>query len=359
MTKRQAVVFGLILVVVVALGSMIPITQAQEFGTNWTGTFFPTNNLTGTGIPVGGINGLNFNWGAGGPVINGVAVPGIPTDNFSARFTSVQNFNAGNYTFTVASDDGVRVIIDGAIVLDQFIGRPLTTNQFTQTLTAGPHTLTVEYFEGIDQAILQVQWAFAGGGGGGITGTPLGPTPTAGPTATPLPTSLPPIPAGAITATIIRAPVLNVRASPSVFAPRVGTVLRGQTYQVVGRDENARWFLLQLSGFQGWALGYYLFINTNEFNAPVVSDFALGGNPQAQSPQGVVAVSEATLRLRAAPTVNSAQIGRVTWGGAMAVLGRTRGGDWIQVIWKGTTGWVATAWVEIVEGDFSKVPIIQ
>ena len=133
-------------------------------------------------------------------------------------------------------------------------------------------------------------------------------------------------------------------------------MLRGQTYQVVGRDPNARWFLLQLSGKQGWALGYYLYFNTNEFNAPVVSDFVLGGNPAANT--GVVAQSEATLKLRAQPTVASEQIGRVTWGGAMAVLGKTRDGGWLQVIWKGTTGWVATAYVKIVEGDLNNVPIV-
>lgn len=351
MNKRQGFIFGLIVLVAV-FGLAFSLTQAQDFGINWSGTFFPSTNLTGTGIPVSGINGLNFNWGTGVPVVNGVPVPSMTADNFSARFTSVQTFSAGTYTFTVSSDDGVRVYVDGLVVLDRFIARPLATDTFSQVMTAGPHTLTVEYFEGIDQAILQVQWGLSSGS----VGTPFGPTATIGPTATPVPTSLPPIPAGALTATIIRAPVLNVRGGPSVFADRVGSVLRGQTYQVVGRDENARWFLLQLSGKQGWALGYYLFFNTNEFNAPVVSDFVLGGNPAANT--GVVAQSEATLRLRAQPTVASEQIGRVTWGGAMAVLGKTRDGGWLQVIWKGTVGWVATAYVEIVEGSLNDVPVV-
>jgi uncharacterized protein YraI len=352
--SRRPLAAALLLGIVILFMAVVPLTLAQEFGTNWSATFFPSNNLTGIGVPVTGINGLNFNWGTGAPIVNGVAVPGIPNDNFSARFTSVQNFFAGTYTFTVSSDDGVRLYIDGALVLDRFIGRALTTDTVQQTLTAGPHTLTVEYFEGIDQAVLQVQWALTGA----TTATFAGPTPTPGPTATPAPTSLPPIPPGALTATVIRASVLNVRGAPSAFAPKIGQVLRGQTYQVVGRDERARWFLIQLSGFQGWVFGYYVFINGNEFNAPVVSDYVLSGNPAAQSPTGVVAMSEATLRLRAAPTVNSAQIGRVTWGGTMAVIGRTRAGDWYQVIWKGTTGWVASAWVEIVEGNINTVPIV-
>ena len=53
-------------------------------------------------------------------------------------------------------------------------------------------------------------------------------SPTLGPTATPAPTGLPAIPSGALTATVIRAPVLNVRAGPSAFADRIGSVLRGR-----------------------------------------------------------------------------------------------------------------------------------
>jgi uncharacterized protein YgiM (DUF1202 family) len=339
-----------LLLIVILLGTVVSFstTWAQEFGINWSGTFYNSTNLSGPGVPVSGINGLNFNWGANPPSING-PVPGIGADNFSARFTSTQVFNAGVYTFNVVSDDGVRVYIDTQLVLDDFSPHPAKTDTFSQTMTAGLHSLTVEYVEFTDQAVLQVQWGFSGAAG------TAGPSPTPGPTNTPVPTGLPAIPSGAITATVIRAPVLNVRASPSVFAPRVGSIRRGQTYAVLGRDPNARWFLLQLSGFQAWALGYYLYIPQNEFNAPVVSDFVLGGNPSAVS--GVVAQSFATLRLRAQPNVYSAQIGRVTWGGAMAVTGRTPGNDWYRVVWKGTTGWVASAWLRIVEGNINDVPV--
>ena len=48
----------------------------------------------------------------------------------------------------------------------------------------------------------------------------------------------------------------------------------------------------------------------------------------------------------------------MTWGGAVAVIGRTRYNDWYQVIWKGTTGWVAAQWVRVVEGDINTIPIV-
>lgn len=355
MSQRKAALLGL-LVITILFGSIVGMIQAQEFGTNWSATLFPSNNLSGTGVSVGGINGINYNWGANPPNINGITVtncPNSPTcaDNFSIRFTSTQTFQAATYTFTVSSDDGVRLIIDGQTVIDKFIGRALTTDTVQRPMTAGPHNITVEYFEGIDQAVIQVQWGASG------AAPTFGPSPTPGPTAPPAPTGLPAIPGGAITATVIRAVVLNVRSGPSAYSDRLGSIRRGQTYQVVGRDDKARWFLLQLSGFQAWALGYYLYINTNEFNAPVVSSFALGGNPAAVS--GNVAISYSTLKLRAQPNIYSEQIGRITWGGTMGITGKTRSGEWWRVVWKGTEGWAWSAFLRVVEGSIDNVPIVE
>jgi uncharacterized protein YgiM (DUF1202 family) len=350
MSKRRAALIALLAAALI-FGALIGPTQAQEFGVNWSGTFFADPNFGGNPVPVSAINGLNFNFSDGIPVVNGIKPLGNRATNWSARFTSTQNFAGGRFTFNVTSDDGVRLIIDGQIVLDKFVGRDRTTDVVTQDLTAGPHNLTVEYFNGIGAAVLQVNWVLAG------PSATAGPSPTPGPTNTPRPTGLPPIPSGSLTATVIRASVLNVRSAPSAFADRVGRILRGQTYQVVGRDPKARWFLLQLSGFRAWALGYYLYIDGNEFNAPVASTFVLQGNPASSS--GIVAISKATLKLRRLPTIYSEQIGRVTWGGAVGVVGRTRAGDWWQVVWKGTVGWVVSGFLQITEGSIDKVPIVQ
>ena len=201
---------------------------------------------------------------------------------------------------------------------------------------------------------LQFQWFLAGT----APQPTVGPSPTPAPTNTPAPTGLPPVAPGALSATVIRAPVLNARSGPYLGAPVVDKLLRGQTYNVVGRDANARWFLLQLSNKQAWSLGYYLAVNGNEFNAPVVSAFITQGNPAAQT--GVVALARAGLRLRAQPTVASAQIGRVTWGAILPVTGRTGGdGAWWRVIWKGTEGWVYSPYLDLLEGDIRDVPTIQ
>jgi uncharacterized protein YgiM (DUF1202 family) len=147
--------------------------------------------------------------------------------------------------------------------------------------------------------------------------------------------------------------VLLVREAPFFGAPVVGRVKRGQTYQVIGRDDNAYWFLIQLSEGQGWVWSYYFHVNGNEFNAPVNSPFVVQGNPAAAT--GVVIQSEAGLRLRSAPTTDSEQIGRIPWGEIMPVLSRTQTG-WYQVVFRGTTGWIASAYVKVVEGDINAVP---
>jgi hypothetical protein len=174
----KSAVIGLVIAAIL-LGLMMTVTQAQEYGANWSATFFPSNNLSGTGVPVTITSGgINFNWGTDVPRVNGVAVPGIGADNFSARFTSIQTFAQGNYTFTVTSDDGVRVYIDGLVVLDRFGPRPQTTDTFIQAMTGGPHNITLEYVEYTETALVQFQWAF-----GGVVPT-TGPSPTPGPTAT-------------------------------------------------------------------------------------------------------------------------------------------------------------------------------
>ncbi|MDX2161233.1 MAG: SH3 domain-containing protein [bacterium] len=350
-----AIVFcTLVLFALVGL-SVIDVQAQAQFGTGWNGQFFNTPDLTGAVVYTQAFpTGINVNWGTSSPA------PGVVNvDGWSARFESVQLFNEGTYEFVVASDDGVRVFIDNVLVLDRFVGRVLTTDRFQQTLTAGTHTLRIEYFDSLDQAALQFQWFQVSGGLVG-TGTPgfggggVSLTPTVVPTITP--TALPPIPPGAQTGTVIRATVLRVRSAPYLGAPQVGRILRGQTYQVIGRDPDARWFLLQLSSTQGWAWGYYLFVSGNEFNAPVRTDFATSGDPAASSRMTIQ--TNAVMALRAAPDVTSAQIGRVTWGEILPVIGRTNGNGWYQVVFRGDTiGWLASGFVTILDGDPVNVPV--
>lgn len=130
---------------------------SAETGTNWNATYYNSTDLSGTIIYTEILNsGVDINWGAGSPDLT------VQADNFSARFTSVQIFADADYIFSVHSDDGVRIYIDGELVLNKFSPRILTTDRFNHTFSAGAHTLTVEYVEFVDQAAIRVEWFILG-----------------------------------------------------------------------------------------------------------------------------------------------------------------------------------------------------
>ena len=358
MHKTKFLFIPLTLLVVILLNGILFATtpapvQAQTFGTGpWTSQFYNSPNFQN---PIAGATPsytiISFNWGTGFPTdAGGIPVNGVPADNFSAQFFSTQTFNAGTYTFTMSADDAASLYINNVQVLS--IGTA-GAQSVQVVLPGGAVSMRIDYTEFANTASLSLSWIdqTGGGGGGGVA--------TAGPTVTPArPTNtpLPAIPAGALTATVIRAGTLNVREAPSTGGRVLGRILRGQTYAIVGRNEEATWFLLQLSGFQAWAYGYYLFVNGNEFNAPINSStslFGLAGMPDT----GVRGLAESIMRLRQGPSVATTQIGRVTWGDQFPIVGRTADGYWLQIVWKGTVGWIYAPYVRIVAGDYNALPI--
>lgn len=323
----------------------VSVVQAQEFGSSWTGTYFRNTSLTAPAAASSIDNQINFNYGTGGPA----AISGT-SDNFSVRWNSLETFGAsGMYRFTAVADDGIRVIVDGSTIIDNFVNNGgVVTNTADVNITAGTRDITVEYVEFTGNATVQVFWEPISTDGGDT-----------GPTATPGPTALPAIPDGALTATVIRAAVLNTRDAPSLGSNVIGRILRGQTYAVTGRNEDATWFILQLGGYEAWVYGYYLFVNGNSFNAPIRSAVSIYGIPPGFTDTGVIVQTRATMRLRAEPNVLSMQTGRITWGALLPVSGRTAAGDWYQVLWLGTVGWVFTGYLQITEGAYEDIPIIE
>jgi glucose/arabinose dehydrogenase len=84
---------------------------------------------------------INFDWGGGSPD------PKITVDRFVTQWTRTQTFEAANYTFSATSDDGVRVYIDGVAVINQWNDHPATTYTANKAMTAGNHTIRVDYYE--------------------------------------------------------------------------------------------------------------------------------------------------------------------------------------------------------------------
>lgn len=113
------------------------------------------NNQTLTGTPAYSTNttSINYNWGTGSPAA------GVSADRFSAKYTGSFSFDGSTYKFNATSDDGVRVYLDGQVIIDAWKDQAPTAYSVSKTPTAGNHTVTVEYYENGFGATLSVNWA--------------------------------------------------------------------------------------------------------------------------------------------------------------------------------------------------------
>lgn len=133
----------------------------------WYGQYFNNIALSGSPVYVRNDPAINFNWGE-----TMLPAPYVPHDNFSVRWTSTQNLPAtADYTITATSDDGVRVWVDGAVVIDGWSDHPPVAYTATRTLAAGAHAFQVEYYNRYLGAMVVVQIT------SGVTPGP-GPSPT-------------------------------------------------------------------------------------------------------------------------------------------------------------------------------------
>lgn len=119
--------------------------------TAWRGEYFNNTGLAGNPVLIRDDPAINFQWGDGEPA------PGLPADGFSVRWTRTLAFNEGTYRLNAHSDDGVRVWVDDALVIDQWHDAGDVTYQ-TQLGLDGNHTLRVEYYENTGTAQIQFWW---------------------------------------------------------------------------------------------------------------------------------------------------------------------------------------------------------
>ncbi len=109
----------------------------------WSGQYFDNPDLHGDPVFAQEYVGeeLNLNWGEGSPD------PSVPADNFSARWTQIRWFSAGNYRFHLAVDDGARVWVDSHRLIRAWEDGPYDDKTEDIYLDEGLHTVRVEFFE--------------------------------------------------------------------------------------------------------------------------------------------------------------------------------------------------------------------
>ncbi len=98
---------------------------------------------------------VDFNW-VGSPA------KGVGHDYFSARWTGfVQAPKAGDYTFVTTSDDGVRLWVDGKLIIDDWSNHAARDDQATVHFTAqSMHKIRMDYFQDTRDAIVHLAWQY-------------------------------------------------------------------------------------------------------------------------------------------------------------------------------------------------------
>ncbi|UUZ60426.1 PA14 domain-containing protein [Nocardioides sp. B-3] len=120
----------------------------------YTAEYFANRNLQGVPVLTRTEDAIDFNWGGGAPG------DGVPADDFSARWTkSLTLEEAGTYQFTVTSDDGFRLYVDGETVLNKWALQGATTYTSNRELSTGEHEIKLEYFEAGGDAVAGFAYA--------------------------------------------------------------------------------------------------------------------------------------------------------------------------------------------------------
>jgi glucose/arabinose dehydrogenase len=130
-------------------------TYASSTGGGLTAQYF--DNIDFTNLKVTRTDPtVSFDFGTGSPD------PLIGADTFSVRWTGTitPQFSQA-YTIYTTSDDGIRVTINGAVVIDNFTDHaPIENSGTTAVLNAGqPYPIQIDYYENGGGALATLSWS--------------------------------------------------------------------------------------------------------------------------------------------------------------------------------------------------------
>ncbi|MDQ3814259.1 MAG: PA14 domain-containing protein, partial [Armatimonadota bacterium] len=123
-------------------------------GTGLTGTYYNNQDFTGTTVTRVDPR-VQFDWGTASPA------PSLDADTFSVRWTGqVQAQVSQLYTFYTRSDDGVRLWVNGQLLVNNWTDHGVEENSGTIQLAAGAkYAIKMEFYEGGGEAVAHLLWS--------------------------------------------------------------------------------------------------------------------------------------------------------------------------------------------------------
>ncbi|MDR6881461.1 glycosyl hydrolase [Bacillus sp. 3255] len=131
--------------------SPAPVTPVRRNGLR--GEYFDNKDLTGLKETKTDTQ-INFNWS------KSAALPSLQADTFSVRWTGkLVPAYTETYQISSVSDDGIRVWVNGKLVIDSWFNQSWVERTGTIELTAGvPVDLKVEYYDNLNGAAVKLMW---------------------------------------------------------------------------------------------------------------------------------------------------------------------------------------------------------
>ena len=118
----------------------------------WQASFFANRDLAGAPVLTRSDAAPSFDWGLESPG------PGVPADDFSARWTGAPVLEDGVYRFSLTMDDGARLFVDGELVIDEWHDANRHEVNVERALLAGAHPVRLEYYDRINEAVALLRW---------------------------------------------------------------------------------------------------------------------------------------------------------------------------------------------------------
>ena len=297
-----------------------PVAPIQVGTGAWTAQYYSNTNLSGDPVAIISEGSPSHEWGGNAPLAN------VPADNFSARWISSQSLAGGTYFVNADADDGVRVWVNGVLLIAQWHAAGGQVYSAQVNLPAGLSYFQVEYYEASGNAYLRFSITQSGG--------------AVVPTNVPAPTG------AAATVTAYR---LNVRSAPDGINGQIITrINRLEVYPIVGRTADSRWYQINVNGTNGWVSANFINV-VNGANVPVTNGTVVQPTtPPAQGATGnTVTASPYNVVIRSGPGTQFRRLGLLPNSGTAPVIGRNSNNSWWQINLNGLVGWVSSQYAPI------------
>jgi hypothetical protein len=154
MFKQLSLFFVLVVALLLAGPAVAQGPAPQHSDAHWQASYWNNTSLSGNPVLQRSEAAVDYDWGAGSPA------PGVVNhDQFSARWTRYVDVPAGTYRFTATGDDGIRVFVDGVLVLNDWSDHAARTVTADRALAAGHRLIVVEYYENGGDAVAKFSMA--------------------------------------------------------------------------------------------------------------------------------------------------------------------------------------------------------